>query len=217
MLEDPADLRYRASCERTRLLASAAHVKRGNDLKQNGQLRAALVEFLRATAIDPSNIAAEQGIQSLSEHIIPAPERADIPQLASDRADLAALAGPIQLKPISDESITLHLVEDSKIVYETVGKAAGINVLFDPEYTSKRISIDLNNTTLRRCTSHTCHCLRYILEARHPKHNLRCIRYKGKASAIGTGGGPGLLPGERDPTNRSERYPNRAPQRSGRS
>jgi general secretion pathway protein D len=42
----------------------------------------------------------------------------------------------------------LHLVEDSKIIYETVGKAAGINVLFDPEYTSKRISIDLSNTTL---------------------------------------------------------------------
>ena len=68
--------------------------------------------------------------------------------MPSDRAELAALAGPVELKPISDEPITLHMVEDSKIVYETVGKAAGINVLFDPEYTSKRISIDLSNTTL---------------------------------------------------------------------
>jgi general secretion pathway protein D len=148
MLEDPADLRFRASCERTRLLASAAHVKHGNDLKQNGQIRAALVEFLRATAIDPSNTAAAQAIQSLSERITPAQQKNDLPQLPSDRADLASLAGPIQLKPISDESITLHLVEDTKIVYETVGKAAGINVLFDPEYTSKRVSVDLNNTTL---------------------------------------------------------------------
>ncbi len=148
MLEDPGDLRYKASCERTRLLASAAHVKRAIDLKQNGQLKAALVEFMRATAIDPSNIVAGQAIQSLSERITPAQAKTDIPQLPRDRADLAALAGPIQLKPISDESITLHLVEDSKIVYQTVGKAAGINVLFDPEYTSKRISVDLNNTTL---------------------------------------------------------------------
>jgi general secretion pathway protein D len=148
MLQDPGDLRYKASCERTRLLASAAHVKLGNELKQIGQLRVALVEFLRATAIDPANIAAEQAIHSLSEHIAPDPEKTGIPQLPSDRADLAALAGPIQLKPISDESITLHLAEDSKIAFETVGKAAGINVLFDPEYTSKRISVDLNNTTL---------------------------------------------------------------------
>jgi general secretion pathway protein D len=148
MLDDPGDLRYKASCERTRLPASQLHVKRGNDLKQNGHITAALVEFLRATAIDPSNMAAEQAIESLSEQITPAPEKADIPQLPSDHAELAALAGPVELNPISEEPLTLHMVEDSKIVYETVGKAAGINVLFDPEYTSKRISIDLSSTTL---------------------------------------------------------------------
>lgn len=148
MLDDPGDLRYRASCERTRLLASAVHVKRGNELKQNGKITAALVEFLRATAIDPSNVAAGQAIESLREQIAPVSEKTDIPQLPTDSAKLASLAGPVELKPISDEPLTLHMVEDSKIVYETVGKAAGINVLFDPEYISKRISIDLNNTTL---------------------------------------------------------------------
>jgi general secretion pathway protein D len=40
------------------------------------------------------------------------------------------------------------MAEDSKIVYEGLCKAAGINVLFDPEYISKRISIELNNTNL---------------------------------------------------------------------
>src|ERR1700678_4420803 len=40
------------------------------------------------------------------------------------------------------------MTEDSKIVYQTVGKAAGINVLFDPEYTSKRIQVDLANVSL---------------------------------------------------------------------
>lgn len=148
MLEDSRDLRYKASCERTRLLASEEHVKRGNDLKQNGHITAAIVEFLRATAIDPSNMAADQAIESLREHVTPAPERTDIPQLPTDRAELASLAGPVELRPISDEPITLHMVEDSRIVYETVGKAAGINILFDPDYSSKRISIDLNNTNL---------------------------------------------------------------------
>jgi general secretion pathway protein D len=148
MLEDPAELRYKASCERTRLLASEQHVKLGNELKQTGKIRGALVEFLRATAIDPSNMAADQAIQSLREQITPTPEKADIPQLPEGRAELASLAGPVELKPISTEPLTLHMVEDSKIIYETVGKAAGINVLFDPEYTSKRNAIDLSNTTL---------------------------------------------------------------------
>lgn len=148
MLADPGDLRYKASCERTRLLASEQHVKRGNELKENGKVTGALVEFLRATAIDPSNAAADQAIQSLSEHIVPAPEMTDIPQLPSDRAELASLAGPVELNPMPSEPITLHMAQDSRIVYESVGKAAGVNVLFDPDYTSKRISIDLNNTTL---------------------------------------------------------------------
>jgi general secretion pathway protein D len=148
VLDYPEDLRYKASCERTRLLASEQHVKRGKDLQQVGQITAALVEFLRATAIDPTNVVAEQAIKLLSEHITPVADNTDIPQLPDDRTELALLAGPVQLQPISNEPITVHMTEDSKIVYETVGKAAGINVLFDPEYVSKRVSIDLSDTTL---------------------------------------------------------------------
>ena len=35
------------------------------------------------------------------------------------------------------------------MIYETVGKLAGVNVLFDPDYTSRRIRIELNGVTLR--------------------------------------------------------------------
>jgi general secretion pathway protein D len=34
------------------------------------------------------------------------------------------------------------------VVYSTIGKAAGINVLFDPEYTSKNIQVDIANVSL---------------------------------------------------------------------
>ena len=49
---------------------------------------------------------------------------------------------------MSNDPITLHMSEDSKIVYQAVGKTAGINVLFDPEYNSKRIQVDLSNVSL---------------------------------------------------------------------
>ena len=148
MLEQPGDLRYRASCERVRLLASAQHVKRGNELKQNSKTAEAMTEFFRAKAIDPSNFAAAQAIAGLQERANPIEQAADSPQLLGEEKSLAALAGPVDLKAITDEPMTLHMVEDTRIVYETIGKAAGINVLFDPEYVSKRISVDLNNTTL---------------------------------------------------------------------
>jgi general secretion pathway protein D len=148
MFDEPGDLRYKTACERIRPLASAQHVERGNQWKQNGKVTAALTEYLRATAIDPSNSAAEQAIASLQTKITPAPQKSDIPQFPGDRQKLTAIAQPVELHPISDEPITLHMVEDSKIVYGSIGKAAGVNVLFDPEYNSKRISIDLNNTSL---------------------------------------------------------------------
>src|SRR6202022_5172378 len=40
------------------------------------------------------------------------------------------------------------LTEDSKVIYQTIGQLAGINVLFDPDYTSRRIRVELNGVTL---------------------------------------------------------------------
>ncbi len=148
MIDDPGDLRYKTACERIRPLAAALHIKHGDELKQHGQITAALTEFLRATAIDPSNTAADQSIASLKEFITPVQQKSDIPQLPSDRRMLASMAQPVELRTISAEPLTLHMVEDSKVIYESIGKAAGVNVIFDPDYTSKRISVDLNNTTL---------------------------------------------------------------------
>src|SRR6202041_3663398 len=56
--------------------------------------------------------------------------------------------GPIELAPISIVPITVKLTEDSKVIYQTVGQLAGINVLFDPDYTSRRIKVELNGVTL---------------------------------------------------------------------
>lgn len=143
----PADERYKVAWERTRFSAASLHVERGEHLRDEGNYTAALTEFLRALEIDPSNELASQDIQATREKLnaqTPAP--ASAPRTTDEALELAA---PVQLKPISNEPLTLHMVEDSRVVYQAVGKAAGINVLFDPSYTSKRIQVDLNNVTLR--------------------------------------------------------------------
>ncbi len=40
------------------------------------------------------------------------------------------------------------------MIYQAIGKAAGLNVIFDPDYTSKRIPVDLNDVSLERAA----HC-----------------------------------------------------------
>ena len=71
-----------------------------------------------------------------------------MPIPAEEAADLSNIEAPPELKPADNEPLLLHMTEDSKVVYETVGKAAGINVLFDPDYRSTRIEVDLNNVSL---------------------------------------------------------------------
>ena len=44
--------------------------------------------------------------------------------------------------------MTIKETADSKVIYETIGKLAGINVLFDPDYTSRQIKVDLNSVSL---------------------------------------------------------------------
>lgn len=146
----PSDLAYRASFERLRFLAAASHVHRGQLLREAGQLDAALAEFKTATEIDASSAIAKQELQRTQQTIDAAKTT---PQSASHptgflQKRIQEAAGPVELAPISNVPINLKITEDTKVIYETVGKLAGVNVLFDPDYTSRRIKIELNNVSL---------------------------------------------------------------------
>jgi general secretion pathway protein D len=146
--KNPKDLRYKTAWQRTRFAAAAAHVSRGEKLREQGDNSEALTEFVHALDIDPSNEVARQDIQEIRKKLsIPFPDK-EISVSPDEQSKVSAMGGPVLLKPIASEPLTLQMTEDSKIVYETVGKASGINVLFDPEYTSKRIQVSLANVSL---------------------------------------------------------------------
>jgi general secretion pathway protein D len=142
----PKDVRYRASYERTRFLAASSHVHRGQILRDGGKLNDALVEFRRALEIDPSSFIAQQELRR-TQTMIRQAESGPKPQAEIERS-YENVAGPVELAPINDQPITLQLTEDTKVIYETVGKLAGLNVLFDPDYTSRRVRIALNGVSL---------------------------------------------------------------------
>ena len=54
----------------------------------------------------------------------------------------------MELAALSNVPITLKVTEKANVIYETVGKLAGMNVLFDPDYTPKQVHVELNNVTL---------------------------------------------------------------------
>jgi general secretion pathway protein D len=148
--KDQRDPRFRIALSRVRVTASSIHVTRGRKLAQAGDNQAALGEFLHAAEIDPSNEAAQQEISRIRQkqgESAPVTE-VGLPQPPAEAEQLQTIESPPELKPVSNEPLSLHMAEDSKVVYQTVGKAAGVNVMFDPDYHGTRIDVDLNNVSL---------------------------------------------------------------------
>ena len=148
--KDPKDLRYRTAFYRVRVSASGMHMSKGRRLLQAGDEQGALGEFLHAAEVDPGNESAQQEIARLRLKQGEAPRQAEtsLPEEPGKQEEIDSMESPAALKPVSNEPLTLHMTEDAKVIYQAVGKAAGVNVLFDPDYTSKRIQVDLNNVTL---------------------------------------------------------------------
>ena len=147
----PKDLRYRTAYERTRFLAASSHVHRGQLLRDGGKLDEAAVEFQKGVEIDPSSFIALQELKRTQQMIREAqnpPPQAVSPGTTALRKRLETAQGPVELAPISNVPITLKVTEKSNVIYETVGKLAGINVLFDPDYTARQVHVELNNVTL---------------------------------------------------------------------
>ncbi|WP_263385083.1 cohesin domain-containing protein [Granulicella arctica] len=150
-LKNPKDLRYKTGMERLRFQAAASHVDRGRVLRQNGDFTGAVTEFTRALLIDPGDQVAQQEIDITQRQQQAAPPGGTaevVPKPNEMLSAIGSISGIIELKPVSNELITLHAVDDTKVIYQAIGKLAGLNVLFDPDYTSKRVPVDLTNVSL---------------------------------------------------------------------
>src|SRR6267378_1802959 len=149
---DPENATYLIKFNQARFEASALHVKNGVKLRDRGQLEAAASEFQRAAAIDPSSPIAEQ---ELRKTVLAIEEKNRANNAATeppkDEGNEPPLASsPPEIKPLSRASINLKMTNDAKIVFDTIGKLAGLTVIYDPDFPARRIPVDLNNVTLEQ-------------------------------------------------------------------
>lgn len=155
---DPRNVDYRIKYNQIRFEAGQVHIKKGQDLREKGDLQGAAAEFQRASTLDPSNPAAVQELRSTLDQINDLARKQDQaaagPSETPESESLAA--GPPELKPLSSAPISLKMVNDAKIVFDTIGKLAGITVIYDPDFPARRISVDLNNLTLEQSLDIVC-------------------------------------------------------------
>jgi len=147
----PKDAKYFTAFTRMRFYAAVQHVSKGNALRDSGRLQEAVIEFQRAAEIDPTNFAA-RGEAHRTEEIIKkqahAGEETPKKEMPLDKMAQEA-AGPVELQPLSNTLISLRLTENATMVYKTIAHLAGINVLFDQDYKPPKITVELNDVTLR--------------------------------------------------------------------
>src|SRR5437667_8752504 len=148
---DPYNATYKIKLNRVRFEASELHIKQGVELRKKGDLQGAAGEFQRAQAIDPSSPVAEQELRKTVELIAEKSRQTDAaaePAADADQPPLARL--PPEIKPLSRAPITVKMSNDSKIVFDTVGKLAGLTVIYDPDFPARRITVELTNVTLEQ-------------------------------------------------------------------
>ncbi len=148
--DDPSNTLYRLKSVRLRALDGQYHVEQGQKYLKQGDLQMALSEFQKAASIDPSNeMASQEGRRTMemmadksaATAAMHAPPASTEPEL---------LPGPPELEPLSTAPINFKATNDVKFVFQTIGKIAGITVVFDPTLPAKRISVDLPNVTLQQ-------------------------------------------------------------------
>jgi len=148
----PSNVEYKLRALQMRFEDSQYHVEQGRKDLNAGQLQMALAEFQHAASIDPSNAAAAQEAKKTLE-LLAAQSASSQPTnkaLSTPSFDSQLLAAPPELKPLSREPINFRATEDARTVFETIGKLAGLSVLFDPDFVSRRISVELPGVTLEQ-------------------------------------------------------------------
>jgi general secretion pathway protein D len=155
---DPRNASLRIRVDQMRFEAGESHIKKGLALREKGDLQGAAAEFQHASTIDPSSPVALQEFRRTLDHINDLAQKQD--QQALDMEDSGsdselASSAP-ELKPLPNTSISLKMTNDVKIIFDTIGKLAGITITYDPDLPARRISVDLNNLTLQQALDIVC-------------------------------------------------------------
>ena len=146
----PSNARFKTSLMRARLKASQEHFSKGQRFREAGVMERALIEFQEAVQLDSTNQYAQVELDQLRNEIAKANRQGaqmSLEELKKKTRDQPAQ--PPVLSPRSKEAISLDFPKPVSIfdIYRALGKAFGINVLFDPALKDQDLAIELRDVT----------------------------------------------------------------------
>ena len=151
LAEKPGDIEYRLKVEQARFAAAFEHYERGRRAMEAGEPALARVEFTRALQLDRTHSMAETELARAEELIrngnVGQPEEKTVFEV---RKELARTDASIesQLQPTVEGPISLRITQEAQSIFETIAELAGLNIIFDPDFRSTRISVELDNLSV---------------------------------------------------------------------
>jgi len=146
---EPHNATYKIRLYQARFEAGQFHIKRGLEMRKRGELDGAAVELQKAFLADPSSSIAEQELKRTAEMIAERDHR-NRPEAPTDQNQQPLASMPPEIKPLSRAPISMKMSNDAKIVFDTIGKTAGLTMVYDPDFPARRITVDFNNVTLEQ-------------------------------------------------------------------
>jgi general secretion pathway protein D len=146
----PANVRIKNALLRARFKAAQDHFSKGRRFYEAGVIERALVEYQQAVSLDPTNQYAQVELDKVRAEM--ARENRESPIATLDDLKKKTRDTPAQppvLSPRSKEPISLDFPKPVSIfdIYRALGKAFGINVLFDPQLKDQDLAIELRDVT----------------------------------------------------------------------
>lgn len=150
LLDDPDRAEYKIALERAMQSASMFHLERARRADEGGDLETAVAAYRKVYEYDPGNRTAmlraaeiDRVMRERSEAARPRPAIEAMRETARQRS------APPLLDPTSRDPLVVRFVKSaSNDVITTIGKMTGINVVFEPQFQPREITIDLDGLPL---------------------------------------------------------------------
>jgi general secretion pathway protein D len=142
--EHPDDVQSKRALERVRLRASLDHTNAARRLAGRGLYKEAMDEYRLALDLNPSSSTLPGEIHDLEvqrETGAKAASLADLKERARERGLPGLLLGPAAKEPLG---LVFHGAS-LRDAYQALGKAVGVNFVFDPQLPDTPVNLDLRD------------------------------------------------------------------------
>ncbi len=150
--ENPNNVQYARALGRARLRASTEHANMGRRLAGRGLYKDALDEYRLALDLNPQAVHIQQEMEDLEARREAGRRAASLEDIKA-KARESSLPG-LDLGSDADEPLGLVFREASlREAYLALARAAGVNVVFDPDFRDQPVSLDLQDVPFEQALS----------------------------------------------------------------